>query len=71
MAAKPVVLTQMDAGSYHGPAPKPLVVIGDIPVAAGDVVALTAVPATFADEAAVRTYLATLVAELKSSDVFS
>lgn len=68
---KPVKLTQVATGSYTGPEPKPLLVVGEIPVAASDVVALTAVPASFADEAAVRTYLNTLVTELKSSDFFS
>jgi len=35
------------------------------------VVSLTAVPASFADLAAVRTYLNTLVTQLKSSPYFS
>jgi len=70
-AAKPVTLTQVAAGSYEGPTPKPLEVVGSLPVAAADVVALTEVPATFADEAAVRTYLNTLVTQLKSSPFFS
>ena len=70
-AAKPVTLTVVDPGDYEGPAPKPLAVVGSIPVAADDVVALTAVPASFADLAAVQTYLATLVGEIKSSDSFS
>lgn len=34
-------------------------------------VELTAVPASFADEAAVRTYLATLVSELLESELFT
>ena len=33
-------------------------------------VGLTAVPATFADEAAVRTYLAALMTQLVSSELF-
>lgn len=67
-AGKPISLTQVDTGDYAGPKPKAYVVVGDIPV--GDPVSLTAVPASFADEAAVRTYLATLVSELKSSSAF-
>lgn len=70
-AAKPVTLTQVTTGSYEGPTPKALKVVGDLPVPATAVVALTAVPASFADEAAVRTYLNTLVTELKSSPYFS
>lgn len=69
--AKPVTLTQVATGSYSGPEPKPLAVVGSLPVAAADIVALTAVPASFADLAAVRTYLLTLVTELKSSPHFS
>ena len=70
MAAKPVTLT---AGANPNPAlaPEPLVVVGGLPVAPADVVNLTAVPATFADLAAVRTYLNTLVTELKSSKFFN
>jgi hypothetical protein len=45
--------------------------VGNIPVPAAQVVALTAVPANFADLAAVRTYLNTLVTQLKSSAYFS
>lgn len=55
--SKPVVVTRVATGSYSGPDPKPLVIVGD---------ALPAVPATFADEAAVRTYLASLVAALSA-----
>ena len=70
MAAKPVTLT---AGANPNPAfdPEPLVVVGGLPVAPADVVNLTAVPATFADLAAVRTYQNTLVTELKSSKSFN
>ena len=50
---------------------EPLVVVGGVPVAPADVVNLTAVPATFADLAAVRAYLNTLVTELKSSKHFN
>lgn len=50
--SKPVVVTRVATASYKGPDPKPLVVVGALP----------AVPATFADLAAVRTYLAALVA---------
>lgn len=72
LAPKPVTLTQVDADDYDSAlAPQPLVVVGEIPVPAGDVVALTPVPASFADLAAVQTYLTTLVTELKSSDYFS
>ena len=67
---KPVVLTQ-SATNPSAFDPQPLVVVGNLPVPASAVVALTAVPASFADEAAVRTYLLTLVAELKSSPYFS
>ena len=70
--AKPVTLTQVSAGTYgtNAPTPKALLVVGEIPVPVGDVVTLTAVPASFADEAAVRTYLNTLVTQLKTSDYF-
>lgn len=69
-APKPVELTQ--AATWTGEfEPEPLVVIGNIPVPAAQVQALTAVPASFADEAAVRTYLNTLVTELKASVYFS
>lgn len=70
VAAKPVTLTQRAAVAGER-VPEPLVVVGDLPVPAGAVVALTVVPGTFADEAAVRTYLNTLVTELKSSPYFS
>ena len=69
MAGKPVTISQVAANAYAGVEPKPLVVVGDIP--AGTPVALTAVPGTFADLAAVRTYLNTLVTELKTSGSFS
>ncbi len=65
---KPIALTQVAANAYDGPAPKPYVVVGDVP--AGTPVTLTAVPASFADLAAVRTYLNTLVTQLKSSSLF-
>ena len=65
MAAKPVVLTQRAAVAGE-PAPQPLVVVGDFPSTA-----LTVVPASFADLAAVRTYLNTLVTQLKASPYFS
>ncbi len=72
MEPKPISLSQVDANDYTGAFdPQPFVVVGEIPVPAGDVVALTAVPASFADLAAVRTHLNTLVTELKSSDHFS
>lgn len=70
VAPKPVALTRVNENAYDGPDPQPLVVVGTVPANAAPV-ALTAVPGTFADEAAVQTYLATLVAELKSSEHFS
>jgi len=68
---KPVHLTQVATGAHTGLAPTELLIVGDIPVPASEVVALTAVPAEFADLAAVRTYLNTLVTELKTSDYLS
>jgi len=67
---KPIVLTQ-SATNPSAFDPQPFVVVGNLPVPAASVVALTAVPATFADVAAVRTYLNTLVTELKSSPYFN
>lgn len=67
---RPVVLTQA-ATNLGTLAPEPLVVVGNIPVPAAQVVNLTAVPASFADVAAVQTYLSTLVAEIKSSAYFN
>lgn len=64
-APKPITLTR-SATNTAGGAPQPMVVIGDFPSTA-----LTAVPGSFADLAAVQTYLATLVGELKSSPYFS
>ncbi len=69
-APKPVVLTQV-ATSSSSVDPKPLVIVGNLPIPAAQVKALTVVPASFADLAAVRTYLNTLVTELKASDYFS
>ena len=69
-APKPVTLTA-GANPNPGLAPEPLVVVGGVPVAPADVVTLTAVPASFADLAAARTYLDTLVTELKSSKFFN
>lgn len=68
--ARPVVLTQaaVSPDGYDG---EPLVIIGGIPAGAVSSSALTAVPASFADLAAVRTYLNTLVTELKASPYFS
>lgn len=66
---RPVSLTQSATNTAAGK-PRPLQVVGPVPVAASQVKTLTAVPATFADVAAVQTYLATLVAGLKSSDYF-
>lgn len=70
LAPKPITLTQRAAVAGELD-PQPYVVVGELPVPAADVVALTAVPASFADEAAVRAYLLTLVTELKSSRYFS
>lgn len=67
---KPITLISGDAEDFAAD-PQPFAVIGSVPVAADDVVSLTAVPASFADLAAVRTYLNTLVTELKSSDYFA
>lgn len=66
---QPITLTQ-SATNPSAFDPQPLVVVGDIPVPASAVVALTAVPA-LADTAAVQAYLSTLVAQLKSSPYFS
>ena len=71
MAAKPVVLTQSATSPIAGYAGEPLQIVGKLPTGALTVQALTAVPASFADLAAVRTYLNTLVTELKASDFFS
>lgn len=67
-APKPITLT---SGSNPNPGydPQPMVVVGGIPLPVP--ATLTAVPATFADEAAVRTFLATLVGELKASPYFN
>jgi len=69
--AKAVILTQSATNPQPGYDPEPLVVVGTIPAGAYTVQPLTAVPGTFADEAAVRTYLNTLVTELKASPYFS
>lgn len=69
-ASKPVVLTQ-SATNPSGLDPEPLIVVGNLPVPAAQVTALTAVPGSFADLAAVQTYLDTLVTEIKSSPYFS
>ena len=63
---KPITMTHVAAGSYTGETPKPMLLVGDLASTA-----LTAVPAEFADLAAVRTYLNTLVTQLKSSPYFS
>ncbi len=64
-AAKPITLTRSatNPGTLN---PEPLVLVGDFPSTA-----LTVVPGSFADLAAVRTYLNTLVTELKASPYFS
>lgn len=70
VAGKPVSITQVAQATYDAEhpniRPQKLVVVGDIAS-----VALTNVPASFADLAAVRTYLATHVTELRSSPYFS
>jgi len=71
VAPKPVVLTQSATNPSTLGAPEPLVIVGNLPVPAAQVQALTVVPAEFADLAAVRTYLNTLVTELKASPYFS
>lgn len=67
---KPVTITNVSAATYATQRPnirpQKLVVVGDIASTA-----LTVVPASFADLAAVRTYLNTHVTELKSSPYFS
>lgn len=67
---KPFTLTQRAAVAGEL-TPEPLVLVGSLPAGGYTVQALTVVPATFADEAAVRTYLNTLVTELKASPYFS
>lgn len=67
---KPITLTQ-SATNPEAFDPQPFVVVGDLPVPAASVVTLTAVPADFADLAAVRTYLNTLVTQFKSSPYFN
>ncbi|UXO93825.1 hypothetical protein Pan2_06 [Pseudanabaena phage Pan2] len=64
-APKPIVLTRAATNTASGD-PEPMVVIGDFPTTA-----LTAVPGSFADLAAVQTYLSTLVGQLKASPYFS
>ena len=64
---KPVTLTRVASQPNAGGAPEPLVVVGGLPLVAST---LTAVPPSFADLAAVRTYLNTLVTELKASPYF-
>ncbi len=71
VAPKPVVLTQSATNPSTLGAPEPLVIVGNLPVPAAQVTALTVVPASFADLDAVRTYLNTLVTELKASPYFS
>lgn len=67
---KPIVLTQRAAVAGER-APEPLVLVGKLPAGATTETALTAVPASFADLAAVRTYLATVIGEQKASPYFS
>lgn len=71
LAPKPVTLVPVDAEDYTGLAPEPLAVIGGIAPLPDEVVTLTAAPATFEDLAAARTYLNTLVTQLKSSPHFN
>lgn len=66
---KPITLTQVDEADYEGYTPQPFVLVGDVP--AGDPVTLTAVPESFEDLPAARTYLDILVGELKSSPYFN
>ena len=67
---KPVKITKVAENAYSGPTPKPLLHVGELPVPAPTPTTLTAVPASFADVAAVKTYLDTLVGELKGSPYF-
>lgn len=71
VSPKPVSLTYAatNPASNQGD-PEPLEVIGALPSGAFPVTALTAVPA-LADTAAVKTYLDTLVGQLKGSPYFS
>lgn len=71
VAPKPIVLTQSATNPSTLGAPEPLVIVGNLPVPAAQVQALTVVPASFADLDEVRTYLNTLVTELKASPYFS
>jgi len=72
----PVSLTQVSEATYATQhpnlRPQKLVIVGDVPDSTpATPVALPAVPGSFADEAAVQTYLASLVTALKSSDLFN
>jgi hypothetical protein len=72
VAAKPVALTQASSNpASNKGAPEPLQIIGKMPAGAFTETSLTAVPASFADLAAVKTYLDTLVGQLKGSPYFS
>lgn len=72
-AAKPVVLTQMDAGEYAGPAPKPLVVVGEIPGTASEITpqAAPTIDAEPADADAVASDLQAVVTALIAAGVFT
>lgn len=67
-APKPVSLTT-GPNPTPGHDPEALIVVGGMPAPTAS--NLTAVPASFADLAAVRTYLNTLVTELKASPYFN
>ena len=70
-APKPITVTYTPTNQYDGAYdPQPFEIVGPAPQAAITPVELTDVPATFADLAAVRSYLNTLVGELQSSVVF-
>lgn len=70
--ANPAPITVTQAATNPGTfSPAPVQIVGKLPNGAFTETALTAVPASFADLAAVKTYLDTLVGQLKSSPYFS
>lgn len=68
---RPIALTQAATAPNSGYDAENLVIVGSLPAGAFTETSLTAVPASFADLAAVKTYLDTLVGELKGSPYFS
>jgi hypothetical protein len=70
-APKPITVTYVSEANYVGGFdPQPFEIVGDAPQSPIDPVELTDVPGVFADLDAVRTYLATLVTELRESEIF-